>query len=161
VTPWETYCAALTQVTAAQEELAQAAIDYRAALAVATAASTAADAPKVPWNCVFKSNVGLICGNEMWLTIATTGLKGGDSGHGGWSSVKLSFDCLNIDVAKNPGQDLTGFVVTAKGDWETQLLAASLMMAGSQLAKGSDLSWFQIHQMTHHLTGDWVEEGEK
>ena len=160
MTPWETYCAALTQVTAAQEQLAQADRAARAALAVATAASTAADAPKVPWNCVFKSNVGLICGNEMWLTIATTGLKGGDSGHGGWSSVKLSFDCLNIDVARN-SEDQTGFVVTAKGDWETQLLAASLMMAGSQLAKGSDLSWFQIHQMTHHLTGDWVEEGEK
>ena len=112
---------------------------------------------------IFKSVAGLICGNELWVTITTTGLMGGDGGHGGRSSVNLSFDCLDIDVERtscsgHPTHPV-GFVVTAKGDWETQLLAAALMLAGSQLAKAADLSWFEISQSVHYMKGEWVEEG--
>ena len=76
------------------------------------------------------------------LTIGTNGFKGGDSGHGSRTYIKLNIDGGNIHCyAKNVGRSNTTFTtlqIVAGGDDELHALIENLEEATKILKKMSD-----------------------
>ena len=73
------------------------------------------------------------------LEYTTNGLQGGDSGHGGYTTLKIGsipFSCdIKINGEKQEFNDLETIEITVRGDWESSGFASAFIKLGKKLFK--------------------------
>lgn len=85
-------------------------------------------------------------GSEVTVSIACSGLKGGDAGHGGYVTLSIEeFNCFNVDLEgidydhhrrekyHSEVPEKGGFRMTVQGDWEMLSLRDALLFAAKAL----------------------------
>jgi len=79
---------------------------------------------------------------QVRMELETTGLMGGDAGHGGWTNVRFSCDSETIIVEvedrfgnKHRADDLRAVSVRVEGDWETTGMLEALAKVGLQVMR--------------------------
>ena len=73
------------------------------------------------------------------LEYMTNGMQGGDSGHGGYTTLKIGsipFSCdIKINGEKQEFNDLETIEITVRGDWESSGFASAFIKLGKKLFK--------------------------
>lgn len=74
---------------------------------------------------------------QVGVVVETTGLKGGDAGHGGWTSAQFSCDAETIIVEledslgrKISADNIKAVSIRVEGDWETTGILDALAKIG-------------------------------
>ena len=129
----ETYCIGLCEEK--DPHLAMAA-DAQKAIIKVLGKKCRGDLPRLPELHIVAES---FMPEHIELEYITNGLQGGDSGHGGYTTLKIGsipFCCdIKINGEKQEFNDLETIEITVRGDWESTGFAAAFIKLGKKLFK--------------------------